>query len=374
MIIRCIAALFFLGASSTHAAIGLEELVGALERGDAKSHVAAFTRTHLTNALAGWVGTGLQVSKGQSMTLFGDGEIDAGIGVPLYARHALWYRIGTDGDAKNLASDADTVVAGTSGELSVAIRPLGVYWTNRRGTFDAALTAQEPVPVDLTIVSVAWQDKPAPGIRALYTAGITRATTALNNIGKAEQLPPGFEYLWYLGRSHVWQAWSDDTRKGIFAATSDDVGIVKKPLDIELTDDAEVSFYWHYASLPALGPETEAGFHDYLSVAIEFDNGQDITWMWAKHVESDTSFGCPLPWWDKRETHIVLQSGTEGLGEWHTHTRPIKADYLDAVGGESPKRIVGVWFIANSIFGRQPGEATFADVVIKSGETEVSVF
>jgi hypothetical protein len=267
--------------------VGLDELVAALERGDAKNHVAAFQRTDLSNTLAGWVATGLTVSEGQSMTLFGDGEIDAGIGNPLYAQHAVWYRVGDDGEAWNLASDADTVVAGASGELFIAIRPLGVYWTDRRGTFDPALATQEAVPVNVTIVSVAWQGMPVPGIRALYTAGVSRATTALNNIGKSDQLPPGFGYLWYLGRSHVWQAWSDDTRKGIHAATADDVGIVRKPVDIPLTDDTEVSFHWRYAALPALGPETEAAFHDYLSVAIEFDNGQDITWMWAKHIEAE---------------------------------------------------------------------------------------
>lgn len=374
MIIRFIIVLCCLSAGVARAAIGLDELAEALERHAAKDHIAAFARTDLTNALAGWMATGLEVTQGQSVTFFGDGEIDAGIGNPLYARHAVWYRVGAKGEAWNLASNADTIVAGASGELFLAIRPLGVYWSDRHGSFDPALLAQEPVAVDLSVVSIAWKGEAAPGIRALYTAGVARAPTALNNIGKAEQLPPGFDYLWYLGRSHVWKSWSDDQHRGIRASTTDDVGIVRKPVDIALSDATEVSFQWRYRALPALGPETEAGFHDYLSIAIEFDNGQDITWMWAKHIDADQSFRCPLDWWDQRETHIVLQSGATGLDEWHTHTRPLKADYLDAVGGDVPKRIVGVWFIANSLFGRQLGEAAFADVTIKDGDTRVSVF
>ena len=87
-----------------------------------------------------------------------------------------------------------------------------------------------------------------------------------------------------------------------------------------------------------------------------------------------THFGCPLPWWDTRETHMVLQSGEDGLGEWHSHTRPVLADYTAAVAAEVPQRIVAVWFIANSVFGRQPGAASFADVVIRNGDDQLSVF
>lgn len=133
-------------------------------------------------------------------------------------------------------------------------------------------------------------------------------------------------------------------------------------------------FDWRYDSLPALGPETEAQNHDYLSIALEFDNGQDLTWMWSPFLDSGTHFGCPLPWWDARETHYVIQSGEAGLGEWFSHSRNVLADYRESIDVPEPGRIVGVWFIANSLFGRQRAAASFAEVRISNGEAEVVVF
>ena len=81
-----------------------------------------------------------------------------------------------------------------------------------------------------------------------------------------------------------------------------------------------------------------------------------------------------MTWWDQRETHLVLQSGREGLGEWFTHTRRIADDYDRAVGGERPRRIVGLWFISVGAFGGELADATFANVTVRSGGRTVSVF
>ena len=45
-----------------------------------------------------------------------------------------------------------------------------------------------------------------------------------------------------------------------------------------------------------------------------------------------------------------------------------------AVGGEPLGRIVAVWFIANSFFGRRPGEAYFANVRILDEDSSIEVF
>ena len=156
--------------------------------------------------------------------------------------------------------------------------------------------------------------------------------------------------------------------------TSDDFGIIKKSLDIPLTADTRIQFDWKYQALPALASETDPASHDYMSIAVEFDNGHDITWMWSRDLAEESSFGCPLPEWIGRETHIVLQSGSQELGKWFSHDRPILADYKKAVPGEPPSRIVGVWIIGNAVFGRQPAEAYFANAVIRDGKTAVDVF
>ena len=188
-------------------------------------------------------------------------------------------------------------------------------------------------------------------------------------IGATKTLPEGYDYLWYLVQSNVFSGFADEERKGIHAKTKGDFGIIKRPLDIPLTPDSKISFDWMYKHLPALVSETDPANHDYLSIALEFDNGQDITWMWSKDIVADTIFKCPLPDWQHRETHIVLQSGVEGLGEWHSHTRSIQKDYAAAVGGEIPARITGVWIIGVSVFGLQQAEAFFANAVVHENET-----
>ena len=126
------------------------------------------------------------------------------------------------------------------------------------------------------------------------------------------------------------------------------------PVNVELSDSMLFSFDWLYHSLPAVAPETSIVGHDYLSIALEFDNGQDLTWMWSKFLAEGTSFTCPLPWWSERETHYVLDSGFDGLGKWKSHSRNIFDDYAEAVGRPS-KKIVGIWLIANNLFSKTRG-------------------
>jgi hypothetical protein len=331
------------------------------------------THVVIDNAMAGWIATGLGVNAGDGLALFGSGTWEAQ-GITFEPRHVLWYRIGENGPAVNFAANQEIFSATDTGELFITLRPLGVYWPDERGTYPAGFTELPALPVALNVEAVRLSGDAGDALQAMADNGHQQAGLALTTLAGRRVLPEGFAYLSYLGRSNVW---ADGTAKGgpgIHAQTDDDVGIVKKVLDLPLTPETTVSFDWLYESLPALGPETEAQFHDYLSIAIEFDNGQDLTWMWSKELDAESHFGCPLEWWDSRETHYVLQSGPEGLGEWHSHARNIVADYEASIDLPVPERIVGVWFIANSLFGRQRGAASFANVVISSDGVETSVF
>ncbi len=345
--------------------------------GSGADTVASWGKTEFETTQARWLPTGVRVTDGQAFTVFTEGNLDVGLGVPLEPRHLYWYRIGAAGSPRNLASNFETLTAQGSGELYLTIRPFGFYWDNPTGSYPAEVAAAEGLPTNLAAVTVAWKDDPEQAIEQLSSPGnlsSAAASAARSDLQSKKQLPEGFDHLHILGRSNTFSQWRGDERHGIHAQTSDEVGIVKVPLDIPLTDSTSIEFDWRYLSLPALGPETEVGFHDYVSLAVEFDNGQDITWFWSANLEAGLSFRCPLPWWDTRETHIVLQSGTPELGKWFSHQRPVKADYLNAVGGKAPERIVGVWFIINSVFGRQQAEAYFSDVVIRDGDESIAIF
>ncbi len=129
---------------------------------------------------------------------------------------------------------------------------------------------------------------------------------------------------------------------------------------------------WRVDELPSPGAENSLPTHDYLSIAVEFENGQDLTYYWSAELPVETAFRCPLPNWDQRETHLVVRSGAEGLGEWHAEQRRLHSDYTRAVG-DPPSRIAAVWLIAVSIFQKRSGAAEFADIWLESGERRVKI-
>lgn len=315
----------------------------------------------------GWIPTGLSLAVGDEVTVAAEGSADLGMGHPVEPKHILWGRVGAQGSIFQLRSNTDSFVAREEGQLYVAPSPPGLVWANRRGDWVPEAAQMPDAPLGFSVDLYAWRGSAREGLTAL--AGDEEhaafASRALGEMAETKTLPPGFEYLWDLSASNVFEAFREGDRRGVHAQTDDDYGIIRKPLDIPLTPDTRIDFEWLYEKLPATGPENEAANHDYVSLALEFDNGQDITWLWSAHLPVGETFRCPLPDWQARETHIVIQSGDAGLGQWHRHSRRVRADYEMAVGGDVPQRIVGVWFIATAVFGRQPAEAYFADIAVE---------
>ena len=148
----------------------------------------------------------------------------------------------------------------------------------------------------------------------------------------------------------------------ISCRTCGDVGIVQYPIDLRLDDALTLNWAWMAESLRSDLPENIQATHDYLSIAVEFDNGLDLTYMWSTELAEGTIFQCPLPWWDQRETHWVLRNDHEKLGHWLQERRSLLADYRRAIGGEPPERVVAVWLIANSVFQRGEGRCRYRDI------------
>ncbi len=371
-----LAVLVFVGCSAEDA--GQSEAAKTMPDAAEPSEVAptsdsAVVEVRADNAMAGWLATGVELQKGDQLALFGTGTWDAQ-GISFEPRHAMWYRVGEQGNAINFAANQEVLSAPQNGELYLTLRPLGVDWVDSRGTYPEGFTDAPAVPAQISVQIFRLEGQVESALLTLAEQGNEHAQAALAAIEDRNTLPVGFDYLPYVGRSNVWANGTADGAAGIHASTSDDFGIVKKAVDVPLDANTTFSFDWLYQQLPARGPETLMQHHDYLSIALEFDNGQDLTWMWSAHLEEEFHFGCPLPWWDVRETHYVLQSGEQGLGSWHSHSRNVLADYEASIELPAPERIVGVWFIANSLFGRNPGAASFANATINTGDALVKVF
>jgi hypothetical protein len=326
----------------------------------------------LTSTQERWLPTGLQVQVEMPLTIFGFGGIQFD-NFRLESRHLAWIRVGEDGDLIQLGSDQFTFEPDRSGQLFLTIRPLGMHWESPAGKFPEDLSDLPAYPIAMDFIAVQWSDDPAKILNRLSQADDDAFGLALQTLNNPKILPDGFSYLWHLGQSEVFEKFNDGERSGVHGYADGDYGIIKREVDLPLTADSEIGFDWLYTTLPSHGPETEEQYHDYLSIAVEFENGLDITWLWSRFLAVEQGFRCPLQWWDEHETHVAIQSGTEDLGEWYSHKRNILADYVAHIGGEVPERIVGVWFIATSLSGT-PADAKFANVSLLGSGPDVTIF
>ena len=165
---------------------------------------------------------------------------------------------------------------------------------------------------------------------------------------------------------------SGDGGPAIACHTHSDVGILQRPADLAFTPQTRIAWRWKVDSLPSRLREDTTPTHDYLSLAIEFDNGLDLSYYWSAKLPPETFYACPLENWKHKETHLVVRSGREGLGRWQAENRNLYEDYRRAIG-EPPPRITGVWFIAVSLFQRESGRCAYADIRLSNADEALVV-
>jgi hypothetical protein len=346
----------------------LETLPGALLEG----HVADFAACELPAGRPPWLDTGLHLREGDAFSVFAAGRVVLSEEAGLWngPRFHLWARVAGRAPLLNGGQDTWTFRAPHDGELELGL--VQGEWATRDGAIDPAPYAALQGGIDALVVL--WKGDAAAGIAALAEAAPDEPLFAAERTRLANPIvrPEGWEYLWFLGEADIFSSSEHDGRPAIRARTKDDVGILQRPVDLPFAPDSRLSWEWRVTELPSERAEDSLLTHDYLSLAVEFENGQDLTYYWSSELPPGTHYRCPLPAWDQRETHWVVRSGSAGLGEWHAEERPLHDDYRAAVG-VPPRRIVGVWLIAVSIFQKGSGAAEFAGVELVSGGERVRV-
>ena len=282
----------------------------------------------------GWTATGFEATAGQCFKVTSAGAVwlSKPLALAVEPRTALWVRIGGQGPIRKMLANECVFEAWASGPVEVMIKAL-TEWADGEGGL-------------------------LPGARKKLGGGISVIVEPSSGPADVASPPADWSYLWRLGDGRIYTGRSDD----ITVSTHGDVGILQRDLDVPLTGETLLEWEWLVKRLPSQLPENLALTHDYLSIAVEFENGLDLTYMWSAGLPHNHSFRCPLPWWCERETHWVARSGDEGMGTWQSERRTIAADYAVAIGGPLPKKIVRVWLIANTIFQRGHGEAQFRSI------------
>lgn len=181
------------------------------------------------------------------------------------------------------------------------------------------------------------------------------------------EAPEGWFYVMEFGPPEIFHlsAQSETSIKPVMILNSHRNGaILAKDLAFENLDQAILSWQWRVEKLPSKIAEDKRNTHDYISIAILFENGQDLSYIWSAELPEETSFRCPSQAFQDREAHVVVRSGEEELGKWIKEVRNILDDYKKYVGGDlSP--IVQIWLISNTLLQGGSGKAEFSDIFVK---------
>ena len=86
----------------------------------------------------GWINTGIVVDRDETIVFDAKGRFEAE-GFSVSASFVIWYRVGNEGVAKNIAADRFSFVSEERGDLYVTARPAHFYWQDDRGTYPPEL-------------------------------------------------------------------------------------------------------------------------------------------------------------------------------------------------------------------------------------------
>lgn len=286
---------------------------------------------------ATWRPTGLHVTEGTSFRLTAQGHhmLLAPLALAIEPQASLWMRIG-DGEIRKIIEPDAVYRAWATGEVSLFSKTLS-EWADRQGG-----------------VLPGARKRVGPGI-GVTVAQTDAPPTPSNSLGD-------WSHLWRLGEGRIYSV----DGAAIDIKSHGDVGILRREVDIPLTEQTVLTWDWLIESLPSPVAEDLPFTHDYISIAVEFDNGRDLTYMWSAELPVDHAFRCPLNWWCERETHLVVRSGAAGLGQWQNEVRTPHADYRAILGAPPPARIVAVWLITNSVFQRIEARAKFRNIDLRA--------
>jgi len=192
--------------------------------------------------------------------------------------------------------------------------------------------------------------------------------------GPQVEHPSGWLFLPPVSEENIYKIEETGTGAGkhllMHMITNKDVGNLLIDVDAPLTDSTTLQWRWKVDDLPSTVAENTPTTHDYFGVAVLFDNGQDLSYVFSSVLPEETVYRCPLPRWTDRETHVVMHTGAAALGKWFNEVAHLQADYQRYVGGELPGKITQVWLIAGSSSLGGEGQASVGDLTL--GDSSVN--
>ncbi len=321
-----------------------------------------------------WRKSGLVLARGQHYTLLADGVIHWSERHPqLHGGPGfhLWARVHPGGRIVNVTRQSGSFVADVDGELE-----LGIYlgmWQDDFGALATPQSAYARLHGELPVIAIRWPGTAQHGLEKL--SGIVHHPGLDAEIARLRSpavLPAGWDYLRETGITDIYRSCDHHGRGAICLDARDDQGIIRKAVDWALTPTTSLHWRWRLDQHPSEVAEDTHLTHDYVSLAAEFDNGRDLTWIWSSSLARDYHFHCPIKVWQKRETHWVVRTGEDPRSCWLDEYRRVHDD-VNAAMGPPPSRIVGIWLICVATFQHGTAHAAFTGIELVDGNQRLSV-
>jgi hypothetical protein len=310
-----------------------------------------------------WKDLGITLAKGQEVTFLLGGRVFLSREHDLWVEPGVAFHVRTRGARPmfNPMTNTGTMTATADGPLEMA-RGL-VEFQDDQG--ELAVPKEDYAKTDAQIYGVAliWRGKALAGLTSLLSHGDVCGVIAaeIARLQTPRKLPEGWHNFFMLGGGPV--IFNDIGNGAISCEPLKNAGILQRPVRIDLKPQTKLSWRWIVEELPSLLPEDQLTSHDYLSIAAEFDDGQDLTYFWSTSLPVGKAFRCPIPRWTPLESHMVVRSGREDLGKWVSDERDIYEDYKNHIGGTA-KSVVNIWLLGVSLFQRRSGSCRFAEMQI----------
>jgi hypothetical protein len=316
-----------------------------------------------------WTDSGLALQPGDAVTWFAAGRVHLSRPLDIWVDPSfqLWGRVGERGTVFRGTRSTHTFAASESGTLQLANYFPG-EWNTPQGDLGHGADDYGRVSGHTGVLLLAWHAgvEPEQAIAALSAQPDAPAPVRdeAARLASPRAAPDGWDHLWYLGPSEIYRpSRTEDGAPAVSCTTHGDVAILRRAAAVPLEPGVALEWRWRVDRLPSLLREDSLPSHDYLSIAVEFDDGQDLTYYWSAELPVGTVYRCPLPTWADKETHVVVRRGTSGLGQWLPERRDLHDDYRRHIGGKASS-VVRVWLIANSLFQRGQGRCEYSAITI----------
>lgn len=349
------------------------DLVGGIKDLIAKAsspELVAYKVFEINGSDLPWTDLGLDAAQGQQVTFLLSGRMW------LSREHDLWFGPGLIFHARtrglrpiyNPMLDTGTMTASHDGRIEVARS--AAEWASEDGVLATPEDIYKKADVKVTGIALLWRADAGVGVKSLLAHGDVGGLlkSELARLERGGKLPPGWSNL--LGFGGGQEVFSQGADGEIICDTTGYVSIIERPLSLPLASRPRLAWRWKIDQLPTAVAEDQAATHDYLSIGVKFEDGQDLTYIWSEHLPEGKVFRCPLPGWNAIETHMIVRSGKADLGTWQAQERDIAADYAAHIGG-SAKAIAKIWLLAVAPFQRRHGACRYADIKVTTGDNAV---